>query len=190
VRRKFHEVELISQGGPSRGVAGQAMDLIKAIYAVEHKADQEGMSPDQRKELRQLKAKPLFKELKALLDKTQSEAPPKSLLGKAVTYALNQWELLLVYLEDGRLRPDNNIAENAIRPFVVGRKNWLFAKSIQGAEASALLYSLVETAKANGLEPNAYLCCLFSELPKAKLEADIKALLPQYIDRNKLTAAA
>lgn len=188
VRRKFFDVEAINKGSPRRGIAREALDLIKDIYAVERKADRAEMTPDQRKILRQEEAKPLLNKLKALIDKYKDAAPPKSLLGKAITYAFNQWDLLLVYLEDGMLRPDNNLAENAIRPFVVGRKNWLFAYSQQGAEASALLYSLVETAKANGLEPYAYLRFLFTELPKAKLEADIKALLPQYVDRNRLAA--
>lgn len=187
VRRKFIDVEKINKGNSKRGIAREALDLIKAIYEVERKADRAKMTPDQRKMLRQEEAKPLLDKLKALLDKYKDAAPAKSLLGKAITYGLNQWEYIPVYLEDGLLRPDNNSAENAIRPFVVGRKNWLFAYSQQGAEASALLYSLVETAKANGLEPYAYLRFLFTELPKAKLEADIKALLPQYVDRKRLT---
>jgi hypothetical protein len=186
VRRNFFDVEKISKGSPWKGVARQALDIIKEIYAIERKADYLEMDPDQRKTLRQEKAKPLLDQLKALLDKHKDSAPPKSLLGRAITYALNQWDLLLVYLENGILRPDNNAAENAIRPFVIGRKNWLFAASQKGAEASATLYSIIETAKANGLEPYAYLRFLFTELPKAKLETDIKVLLPQYDDRNRL----
>ncbi len=186
VRRKFFDVEKINKGSPRKGVAREALDIIKEIYAVERKADHLEMDPDQRKALRQEEAKPLLDKLKAHLDTYKDSAPPKSLLGKAIAYALNQWDLLLVYLEDGILRPDNNAAENALRPFVVGRKNWLFAASTRGAEASAILYSIIETAKANGLEPYAYLRFLFTELPKAKLEADIRALLPQYVDRNRL----
>ena len=79
--------------------------------------------------------------------------PPKSLLGKAIQYTLNHWDKLIVYIEAGFLKPDNNVAENAIRPFVLGRKNWLFAGAPKGAEASATFFSLIETAKANGLEP-------------------------------------
>ncbi|SHK68711.1 IS66 C-terminal element, partial [Desulfatibacillum alkenivorans DSM 16219] len=92
--------------------------------------------------------------------------------------ALNQWEYLGVYLEEGYLKPDNNAAENAIRPFVVGRKNWLFAGSPRGAEASALFFSLTETAKANGLEPFAYLKVLFERLPLATCREAYQALLP------------
>ena len=94
--------------------------------------------------------------------------PPKGLLGKAIRYTLNNWDRLVRYLEDGRLRPDNNLAENAIRPFVVGRKNWLFAGHPKGADAAAFYYSLIETAKANGLKPYDYLRYLFDQLPLAE----------------------
>jgi transposase len=114
--------------------------------------------------------------------------PPKSLLGKAISYTLKQWHRLDKYLEDGRLRMDNNLAENAIRPFVVGRKNWLFSGNAAGARASASLYSLIETAKANGLEPYWYLRHIFERLPLAKTEYELRSLLPQYIDRGLLPA--
>ena len=79
--------------------------------------------------------------------------PPRSALGKAMNYAHKQWPKLIVYTEDGRLRMDNNLVENAIRPFVIGRKNFLFCNSVNGAKSSANLYSLIETAKTNGIEP-------------------------------------
>lgn len=91
---------------------------------------------------------------------------------------LKQWRKLVVYIEDGRLNIDNNLCENAVRPFVMGRKSWLFATSVAGANASANLYSLVETAKANGHEPYAYLLSVFTKLPAAKTLEDIEALLP------------
>lgn len=103
---------------------------------------------------------------------------PQSLLGKAIAYAQNQWPKLSVFLTHPHLPLDNNRAENAIRPFVVGRKNWLFCDTVAGANASARLYSLIETAKANGLEPHAYLTRLFTELPIAHTVEDIEALLP------------
>jgi hypothetical protein len=93
---------------------------------------------------------------------------------------------LIIYLEDGRLRPDNNLVENAIRPFVVGRKNWLFAGSPDGAVASATFFTLIETAKANGLEPYAYLRHVFQKLPLAQTEQDLKDLLPQKIDSDSI----
>ena len=104
-------------------------------------------------------------------------------MGKAIQYTLNQWERLIVYIEAGFLKPDNNVAENAIRPFVLGRKNWLFAAGPKGAEASATFFSLIETAKANDLEPYAYLRYLFTKIPSAQNEADFLDLLPNRIDK-------
>ena len=103
-----------------------------------------------------------------------------------ITYSLNQWHRLIVYPENGNLRPDNNLAENAIRPFAIGRKNWLFSGSPRGATGSAILYSLIETAKANHLDPYSYLRCLFKALPTASSDEEIKKLLPQYLDRSRL----
>ena len=104
--------------------------------------------------------------------------PPKSAIGKALHYLHNQWPYLVRYLENGAYPIDNNPAKNAIRPFVVGRKNWLFANSQADARASANLYSVIETAKANDLEPYAYLKDIFTELPNATTLEDIDALLP------------
>ena len=109
-------------------------------------------------------------------------------MGKAISYTLGQWEKgWWWYRGTGRLRPDNNRAENAIRPFVLGRKNWLFVKATpDGAHASAALYSIIETAKANGLEPYWYLRYLFERLPKAKTTEEYKALLPHCVDRSQI----
>ena len=107
-------------------------------------------------------------------------------MGKAIHYALTLWPLLIVYLESGDIPIDNNPAENAIRPFVIGRKNWLFSGSPRGAQASATLYSLIETAKANGLEPRAYLSYLFEQLPSAKTEKALSKLLPQNVCKADL----
>ena len=95
--------------------------------------------------------------MKKWLDKSLLHVPPKMALGKALVYLHNQWDRLIGYLEDGTYPIDNNLAENAIRPFAVGRKNWLFANSQAGAKASANLYSLIQTAKAYGLNPYDYL---------------------------------
>lgn len=118
------------------------------------------------------------------------EVPPKSLLGKAIAYALNQWHRLVVYADTDHVTPDNNMAENTIRPFVIGRKNWLFAGTPEGAAASAAIYSLFETAKANGLEPYWYFRYLLENLPDAMTEDDYKALLPQYLDQSQLAGPA
>lgn len=104
--------------------------------------------------------------------------PPQSALGKALHHAHRQLPKLTVYVTDGRLRVDNNLTENAIRPFVVGRKNWLFCDTVAGAHASANLYSLIETAKSNRLEPYAYLRTVFTQLPRAESVEAIEQLLP------------
>ncbi len=153
------------------------------MYAIEKKAREGALGPDAIHALRQEKSAPLVAAFHGWLMDHKDEAPPKSLLGKAIAYSLGQWNRLTVYLEDGRLRMDNNQAENAIRPFVVGRKNWLFSGNAAGARASATLYSLIESAKASGLEPYWYLRRLFELLPLAKSEDELRALLPQHIDR-------
>ena len=120
------------------------------------------------------------------LDEALPQVPPETLTGKALTYLNNQWPQLIRYLDDGRLRIDNNLVENAIRPFVVGRKNFLFCDTVRGANASANLYSLIETAKANGIEPYQYLRLLFTELPKAQTVEDVEALLPYDADPDNI----
>ena len=102
----------------------------------------------------------------------------KQPLGKALRYTLGQWPKLIVFLTHGEVPLDNNRCENAIRPFVLGRKGWLFSDTVKGAQASANLYSLVETAKANSVELHAYLSLLFTQLPYAKTIEDFEALLP------------
>jgi len=119
------------------------------------------MLPEEKYRLRQEESRPILEKFHNWLMKRSGQVPPKSMIGKAIGYTLNQWERLTGYLKDGMLSMDNNAAENAIRPFVLGRKNWLFAGTPEGAEASALLYSIIETAKANGLEPYAYLKYIF-----------------------------
>lgn len=116
--------------------------------------------------------------LRTWLDVSLPSVPPGTLTGKALNYLNNEWPKLIRYLEDGRLEIDNNLAENAIRPFVIGRKNFLFSNSVQGVKASANLYSLIESAKASGLEPYQYLRQVFTALPQAETVEDIENLLP------------
>ena len=110
---------------------------------------------------------------------------PGSLLGKALHYVTAQWPKLERYVDDGRYPIDNNACENAIRPFVVGRRNWLFADTVAGATASANLYSLQQTCMANGIDGYKYLKALFVELPKARTVDDFDALLPWHINMGK-----
>jgi transposase len=188
VRRKFLEiVKARPKGSKKNGNADVALTYIRNIYAIEKDADERALSAEGRYPLRQEKSVPLLREFREWLENISPKTPPQGLLGKAISYALKQWERLCRYTEDGRLRPDNNLAENVIRPFVVGRKNWLFAGHPRGARASATIYSLIETAKANDLEPYRYLRYLFERLPMAETESDYRALLPQYADRDLIT---
>lgn len=121
---------------------------------------------------------PILKELRAWMETTAPYVPPASLFGKALYYLNVQWPKLIRFTEDGRIPIDTNLVENAIRPFALGRRNWLFSATPKGATASARLYSLIETAKANGIEPYRYLKEVFMTLPQAKTVEDYEALLP------------
>ena len=191
-RRKFHEV--LQAAAPSvakrRLAAEEALEFIGRLYRIEKEARVKALSVRDIYELRQQQARPVLEEFKHWLEEKAPLTPPGGLLGKAIGYTLNQWSRLIVYLQDGRLRPDNNLVENAIRPFVVGRKNWLFSGHPRGAEASAFLYSLIETAKANRFKPYLYLRHLFDQLPLAKTEEDYRSLLPPYMDASRLNSAA
>ena len=190
VRRKFMDVIKAKSNSKKTGLAEKAVEYIGRLYKIEKYARENNLDPDRIYQLRQGKSKPVLDEILVWLNQTASKTPPKGLLGKAVNYALKNWDRLVRYIEDGNLKPDNNPAENAIRPFVLGRKNWLFAGHPNGAGASAALFSLIETAKANGLKPYFYLRYLFDHLPKAKTRADLKQLLPQCVDPKIVTAVA
>ena len=161
------------------GQAAYAIKLIAKLYQIEKSMKE--ASPEARYAERQARAEPIIDTLKDWLDDTRPKVAPKTTLGKALHYLDHQWTRLIGYLNDGRYPIDNNPVENAIRPFAIGRKNWLFSASVDGAKASANLYSLIETAKANGLEPYAYLKRVFSELPNAKGFDDVDKLLPRSI---------
>jgi transposase len=177
-RRKFDEALKAQKQKDRGGLAKQGLELIQRIYHVERDARTRQVDADQRKTLRDEKAKPVWNELRLWLDQARGQVPPKSLTGKALGYLDKQWPRLIRVLDDGRIEIDNNQCENAIRPFVMGRKAWLFSDTPAGADASARLYSLIETAKANGVEPYAYLRHVFTQLPKATTADDIEALLP------------
>jgi transposase len=192
-RRKFIKVTQVrkkhrSKRADPKSLADEALDYIGQLYLVEKEAKRRELNPDQIRQLRQEKSKPILDAFKDWLDVKQPLTPPKGLLGQAISYTLANWEKLVIFIEDGRLRPDNNLVENDIRPFVVGRKNWLFAGSPDGAKASATFFTLIETAKANGLEPYAYLRYIFEKLPLVQTEQDFKDLLPQNIDSATIAA--
>ena len=189
-RRKFMEV-LKAKGKYQKkkaksGHAEQAVDFIGQLYGIEHQANEEQLSPQQRVALRVQKARPILDEFHQWLSATGLKTPPKGLLGIAIGYTLSRWEQLTFYLNEGFVPMDNNLAENAIRPFELGRKNWLFCDSVAGANASAALYSLIETARANKLNPFEYLKMLFEQLPYAETNDQLRLLLPQYHDVTTL----
>jgi transposase len=175
VRRRFVEAARVQPKG-KRGQADEAVALIGTLYGIErdHKdADDAG-----RFLARQRHSLPALEALHVWLEKTQPGVTPKSALGTALAYLQKYWSRLVRYTERGDLPIDNNRCENAIRPFVVGRKAWLFSDTPAGATASAVIYSLVQTAKANGLEPYAWLRRVMRDLPKAKTVDEVEALLP------------
>lgn len=166
LRRKFDEAlkglppKLHKTNGTK---SREALDQINELFAIERELKQ--VSPDERLKARELRSRQVVEGFRKWLDDIKPMIVPKSLLGKAVTYGHNQWEKLLRFLEDGRIEISNNRAERSIKPFVIGRKNWLFCNTPKGASASAIIYSMVETAKENGLNPYAYLNHLFEKLP-------------------------
>lgn len=176
-RRKFDEA-LKALPKASRenkfGLAHTALRKFRAIYTIEKQA--KDLTKEQRYDLRQEKSKPLMDDLKQWCDENVAKTTKDSALGKAIRYTINQWDTLERYLEDGNLQVDNNAAERRIKPFVIGRKNWLFNQTPRGADASALLYSLVQTAVANNLESFDYLRHLLTELPKLGRHYEPEAL--------------
>ena len=166
------------------GAAQTVINLIGKVYQKEKQARLDELTPDEIRALRREKIKPLLDKIKNILLDRKPAVPPKSLLGQAIGYALGQWTRIEAYLDHPDLTPDNNPAENAIRPFAVGRKNWLFAGSPAGAKASAAIYSLIESAKVNGLNPLDYLNDLFEKLPRAKTEHQLRQLLPSQVAAN------
>ena len=165
--------------------AKELLDRINQLFLIER-----GLSKcevEERHTERQKKSRPIVENLRSWLLGIKDEVLPKSLLGTAVTYGLNQWEKLTRFLEDGRIDLSNNKAEQNIRPFVIGRKNFLFCNTPGGARASAVIYSLIETAKANGLNPYAYLTHLFERIPNIDTAdmASIESLLPWNVELPK-----
>ena len=185
VRRKFMEAKkaLPPKEQNKATKVHQALAYIGQLYQLERRIAE--VSAEERRQQRQQHAQPILDRFAAWLAKTQ--APPKTLLGKAITYTQSQWPRLQTYVDDDRLSIDNNGVENAIRPFALGRKNWLFSDSQGGAKASAALYSLIETAKANGLNDYAYLKHVFTNLPAAASAEEIDALMPWNIDTAELS---
>lgn len=177
-RRKFVDAKA---AGKKAGAADQALALIARLYRIEKELAEMPQDPTFA-DSRRAKAQPVLDELKAWLNTKAQRVPPQTNIGKAVSYTIGQWDKLVRYLDSSYLTPDTNRIENKIRPFVVGRNAWMFSGSPRGATAAATLYSLIETAKANGIEPHRYMLNVIERLPKASTPNEYRALLPQHID--------
>jgi transposase len=175
LRRKFTEAQKAqSQNSKKNGKADWALNHIQKLYRIEKLI--KDLPIKERYRIRQEKSVPLLNQFKTWLDKSAPNVLPESLLGKALNYALNQWARAIRYCDDGRLDIDNNRSERAIKPFVMGRKAWLFSQTANGANASATLYSIIETTKANGLVPYDYLMHVMNQITAGN--TDPEKLLP------------
>lgn len=179
-RRAVIEAQRVQPTG-KRGRADHVLEMIGRLYGIERGLV--GLDEAQRLAQRRAHSVPVLETLRGWLDAHLPLVAPRSALGRALAYLHKYWPKLVRYVESGALPIDNNRAENAIRPFVVGRKAWLFSDTPAGAHASALIYSLVETAKANGVEPFTWLSKVLRALPAAQTVDAIEALLPWNLHR-------
>jgi transposase len=184
-RRKF---VVAVEGGDLR--AAIAVDLIQKLYVVEREATADDLDHEARLARRRERSAPLMNELGAWIASVHPAAPPKTPLGKALTYAINQWRELMRFLEDGRLELDNNGVERALRPIAVGRKGWLFAGSDEGARRAAIVYTVIGSAVLSGGEPWAYLRAVVDELSAGVTADRLAELAPDRWAAAQAAAAA
>jgi transposase len=171
-RRKFYDAAQGSNKGQS--LAEQGLRYFQALYEIEERAKEK--DPSQRFLLRLYEARPIWVTMKAWADKNYRLVPPKSKIGSAFHYLIEEYEYLIGYLQDGRLEMDNGFVERSIKGFAVGRKNWLFSDTVEGAQASSLFYSFVVTAKINGVNPYQALHRIFDDVPTASTPEDYERL--------------
>ena len=174
-RRKF---EAIVKATKTHGLAKEAMCFYREIYKVEREAKDRDLTPDERYRLRQEKTAPLMVKFKTWLGEKYPMTLPQTHIGKAIKYCLNHWDGLTMFLKDGRLEVDNNLTEQQIKTFVMGRKNWLFSDTVAGAHSLAIHYGLMLTAKKHKLDPFKYYCAIIKRLPLCTSIQDYEALLP------------
>ena len=199
-RRRFNDVFKAAGVNPKRPwPKGQSpppklrrtargLGYIQTLFTIEQRIRDK--PPDERLTVRRTESRAVVDKLRDWLTETQPKVPPTSALGEALGFLNNQWPKLIVFLDDGRVELSTNRVENAIRPFVVGRKAWLFADSVAGAKASANLYSLIESAKLSGLNPYLYLKHVLTALPQANTLEDIEAVLPDNCQPDQLLPLA
>ncbi len=173
-KRKFYEAYKANELNQD---AKKGEEFIQKLFMIEHMADKDNLSYEERLSLRQEKSQEIFDDMYKFIDEITPKTLPKSLLGSAIKYALNQKEYLGSFLKDGRIQLSNNLAEQSIKPFVIGRKNWLFSNTPSGASASATIYSIIQTALANNLKPFYYLEYVFTQIQLDK-NVPMEKLLP------------
>jgi hypothetical protein len=178
-RRYFIDVAKASK---KEGLAHQVVKLVGKLYHLERELKDNKATPEIILVRREQDAKPVLAQIKALLDNAQLKVPPKSPLGIAVFYSLNHWDALNIYLQDGRLEIDNNKSERSIKPFVIGRKNWLFHGNDVGAQAGSILFSLIETCKQHKVDVFSWLKYVLANIYRAETAEQLEKLLPYNID--------
>jgi hypothetical protein len=183
VRRKFFEL----QQGHQSPLAREALEKIAQLYAIEKEI--RGRSPDERKDVRQARSGPLLAALQEWLKATMAKLSRKSELAKAIHYALERWAALMAFVDDGRVEMDNNAAERALRTVAVGRKNYLFVGSDNGGERAAAIYSLLGSAKLNGIDPEAYMTAVLRQIADHPINR-ITELLPWNLFPTRAAAQA
>jgi transposase len=174
-RRKFDEAIKASGGKGKKPKALEGLEYCNKIFSLEREF--KDLEPAERLKKRQKKSKPVLDAFLSWLRDVEYASMPKTHLGEAVNYCLNQWKPLTAFLLDGRLEIDNNRSERSIKPFVIARKNSMFCNTPKGARASAIVFSIIESAKENGLKPAAYLEYLLTELPNATT-SQLEGFLP------------
>lgn len=171
-KRKFHDAVVAS---PNNEIAKTGEDYIRKLFALEDKADKNELSLEERLVLRHTESRKIFDEFYSWIASIEHKTLPQSLVGKAINYALNQKEYLASFMLDARIQLSNNLCEQSVKPFVIGRKNWLFSNTINGAKASTTIYSIIQTAIANNLKPEKYLEFLFTGIQQGK---DVAKFVP------------
>jgi transposase len=185
-RRKFFDIHALAEKSHQQTpIATAVVERIGVLYAIE--AHLRGKPPDERRRIRQLQTKPKLEELRQFFETTLAQISRKSDLAEAIRYALTRWTALSRFIDDGRIEIDNNAAERALRCVALGRKNFLFAGSDKGGERAAAIYSLIGTAKLNGLDPEAYLRYVLAHINEHPIK-QIAELLPWRVAK-KLAAA-
>ena len=182
IQRHFEQAQ-----NENREMAQHALKEIQFLYRVEHECDERGLTTEQRKQERLRKSKPIMENLKLWMETEGIKYSPNSLIGKAITYAYTRWNNMMRYLEDGRIRIDNNLAENSIRPITLGRKNYLFCGDHEAAVSMSVVCSLLATCKAHEVNPRDYLDDVIARMPYMQNASydELLQLLPHKWKNNK-----